>query len=356
MNFDAFISYAHQDKAAADAACAKLEAEGIRCWIAPRDVPPGAQWAEAIVDAIDHCRAMVIIFSSSANSSKQIHREVQRAFEKEIPVIPFRIENVAPEKSLAYYMTSVHWLDALTPPLEEHLQKLSESVRPFAHTKTFSERDNEEWPPRKPRKSRWSVLTVCVLGIVLVGSVAVWLGNTYRTWVPPKETAVEPPPALTTPVQPASSSVGPLSTAEERALKPEGHFKECDRCPEMIVVPAGSFMMGSLKSELGHLDRESPQHQVVFANPFAVGKFPVTFDEWDACVADGGCNGYAPSDQGWGRGHRPVINVSWYDAQAYVTWLSHKTRHAYRLTSEAEREYVTRWNDDPVLVGPIDYP
>src|SRR6202035_1305011 len=149
MSFDAFISYANQDKAVADAACAKIEAEGIRCWIAPRDVPPGAQWAEAIVDAIDRCRAMVVIFSSSANSSKQIHREVQRAFEKEVPVIPFRIENVAPEKSLAYYMGPVHWLDALTPPIEQHLQKLVTSLKPFAHTKTFGERENKERDPQE---------------------------------------------------------------------------------------------------------------------------------------------------------------------------------------------------------------
>jgi hypothetical protein len=128
MAFDVFISYPHQDKTIADAACAKLEADGIRCWIAPRDIPPGAEWAGAIVDAIDQCRAMVLIFSSSANESKQIRREVQQAFDGEKPVVFFRIENVAPEKSLRYYMGSVHWLDALTPPLEQHLQKLAASV------------------------------------------------------------------------------------------------------------------------------------------------------------------------------------------------------------------------------------
>ncbi len=129
MEFDVFISYANQDKVTADAACAQLEADGIRCWIAPRDVPPGAEWAGAIVDAIDQCRAMVLIFSSNANGSKQIRREVQRAFDREVPVLPFRIENIVPEKSLAYYMGPVHWLDALTTPLEHHLQKLAASVQ-----------------------------------------------------------------------------------------------------------------------------------------------------------------------------------------------------------------------------------
>jgi len=128
MGFDVFISYPHEDKATADAACAKLEAAGTRCWIAPRDVTPSADWAASIIEAIDGCRVVVLIFSSRTNKSKQVHREVQRAFEKEKPVVPFRIENMLPEKTLAYYMGSVHWLDALTPPLEQHLQALSETV------------------------------------------------------------------------------------------------------------------------------------------------------------------------------------------------------------------------------------
>jgi hypothetical protein len=138
MNFDVFISYPHQDKATADAACAALEAEGIRCWIAPRDVAAGAEWASSLIEAIDTCRVMVLIFSASANNSKQIRREVQRAFEREVPVVPFRIENVVPEKSLAYYMGPVHWLDALTRPLEQHLRKLVVSVRSLAPPKQSS--------------------------------------------------------------------------------------------------------------------------------------------------------------------------------------------------------------------------
>jgi hypothetical protein len=128
MPFDVFISHSQQDKIAADAACSALEAAGIRCWIAPRDVPAGAQWPAAIIDAIDHCRAMVLIFSSGANQSRQVYREVQRAFDKEVPVVPFRIENVTPEHSLAYYVETVHWLDAVTPPFENHLKELAVSI------------------------------------------------------------------------------------------------------------------------------------------------------------------------------------------------------------------------------------
>jgi formylglycine-generating enzyme required for sulfatase activity len=119
-------------------------------------------------------------------------------------------------------------------------------------------------------------------------------------------------------------------------------FKDCPACPEVVLAPSGSFSMGSPESEPGRTNDEGPQHRVTFAKPFAVGRFAVTFAEWDACVAGGGCGGYKPSDEGWGRADRPVINVNRDDAQAYVKWLSKKTGRHYRLLSEAEREYVTR--------------
>src|SRR5689334_17470846 len=147
----------------------------------------------------------------------------------------------------------------------------------------------------------------------------------------------------------------PLSPTQEKALKPKDTFKECANCPEMMVVPAGSFTMGSPKGEPGRSADEGPQHTVTIARPFAVGRFSVTFEEWDACAADGGCNQmevvaglgkvirpYKPSDEGWGRGRRPVINVSWDDAKAYVAWLSQKTGKPYRLLTGAEYEYATR--------------
>jgi tetratricopeptide (TPR) repeat protein len=128
MAHDVFISYPHEDKTTADAACATLEAAGIRCWIAPRDVEPGAEWAASIIDAINSCRAMLLIFSANANRSRQVHREVEKAFDREVPVIPFRIESVRPEKSLDYYLGAVHWLDALSPPIEAHLHRLREKL------------------------------------------------------------------------------------------------------------------------------------------------------------------------------------------------------------------------------------
>ncbi len=138
------------------------------------------------------------------------------------------------------------------------------------------------------------------------------------------------------------SSAQVLTPERERALKQGDTFKECRQCPEMIVVPPGSFIMGSAENEPGRFNTEGPRHQVTFARQFAVGKFSVTFDEWEACMAARGCNASPPLDQNWGRGRRPVINVSWNDAKDYVTWLSKITGKTYRLLSEAEREYVTR--------------
>ena len=124
--------------------------------------------------------------------------------------------------------------------------------------------------------------------------------------------------------------------------QPGKTLRDCEQCPEMVVVPAGSYMMGSPDGEEGRSIFEGPvQHEVTIATPLAVGKYEVTFAEWDACVAAGGCT-HQPSDEGWGRGKRPVINVSWDDIQQYVKWLSGETGQAYRLLSEAEWEYVAR--------------
>lgn len=137
-----------------------------------------------------------------------------------------------------------------------------------------------------------------------------------------------------------------LAVATASAQAPSGAmptlFKDCASCPEMIEVPAGSFTMGSPDSEPGRYPNEGPQRHVTFAHPFAVGRYSVTFSEWDACVGDGGCGGYRPDDSGWGRDKQPVINVSWEDAMLYVQWLSSRTGKLYRLPSEAEREYVAR--------------
>jgi formylglycine-generating enzyme required for sulfatase activity len=133
------------------------------------------------------------------------------------------------------------------------------------------------------------------------------------------------------------------------AFKPGQVFRDCPDCPEMVAIPPGSFVMGSTEEERRKFNvpalfdkMESPRHAVTITQPYAVGRFSITMEQWDACVADGGCGGYRPDDGGFGRGRRPVINVDWADAQTYVYWLSRKTGLGYRLLSEAEWEYSAR--------------
>ena len=124
--------------------------------------------------------------------------------------------------------------------------------------------------------------------------------------------------------------------------EPGEAFKDCGTCPEMVVVPSGTYFMGLPVIAKKPLRAENPKHWAYIPEPFAVGRFEVTFAEWDACLAGGGCNGYRPFDRGWGRGPRPVVEVSWNDAKAYVAWLKRKTGKPYRLLSETEWEYVAR--------------
>lgn len=137
----------------------------------------------------------------------------------------------------------------------------------------------------------------------------------------------------------AAVSMMPSAVGAADGSNPGSSFTDCPVCPEMVVLPVGEFLMGSDKTESGHLD-EKPQRTVKIAYVLAVSKFELSFDLWDACTADGKCP--KADDGGIGRGSYPVINVSWRDAKDYVVWLSEKTGKTYRLLSEAEYEYAAR--------------
>jgi formylglycine-generating enzyme required for sulfatase activity len=144
---------------------------------------------------------------------------------------------------------------------------------------------------------------------------------------------IAPAPSQT--AAPSSSTPEPTSSPVSAGYHPGDFFRDCKECGEMVVVPAGTFEMGS------GADMEGPIHRVVIAKPFAIGRYEVTFREWDLCVVAGGCK-YSPGDQNWGRDDRPVVNLSWLDAKEFVKWLSEKTGQSYRLPSEAEWEYAAR--------------
>jgi formylglycine-generating enzyme required for sulfatase activity len=164
---------------------------------------------------------------------------------------------------------------------------------------------------------------------------------------PNLETALAELKAMTAAVVTAAlPRLAALSASERVAAAPEiwrvsgtvTEFKDCANCPHMMIVPAGEFTMGSPPAE----QQAEAQHRVTIAAPFAVSKFEITFDDWDACVRDGGCNNIRPNDEGWGRGRHPVIHMSFDLAKNYVTWLSRKTGKTYRLLTEAEWEYAAR--------------
>src|SRR5438132_3774207 len=129
MPHDVFISHSSQDKPVADAVCAALENASIRCWIAPRDVQPGRSFAGEITRAIQRSKVMVLIFSAYSNTSEQVLREVQLAANSHLHIVQFRIADVLPNDDLEYYLSAPHWLDAFSPPLESHLDRLQTSIK-----------------------------------------------------------------------------------------------------------------------------------------------------------------------------------------------------------------------------------
>lgn len=158
-----FISYSSKEKTIADAICGALERERIRCWIAPRDIRPGKEYAESIIEAISGCRMMVVILSAASNASPHVLREVERAVSKGVPIVPFRVEDIRPSKSLEFFLSAPHWLDAFTQPLEGHIEKLAAVVHAILENNANAADSSS-------------------LGMVLPGYRRRWLRRSHLKW------------------------------------------------------------------------------------------------------------------------------------------------------------------------------
>ena len=211
MAHDVFVSYSNKDKPVADAIVAVLENKGIRCWVAPRDITPGSSWGQAIINAIESSRFMVIILSGNSNRSKQVVREVERAVANDVIIIPFRIENIDPTGAMAYFLSTEHWLDAITPPLERHIEKLQTTLQHFiSGGDETALRGNLSPPIAQPAAPvlRWGTKNILfvLFAIVILAVVAVFVIPRLRAETP------QDMPIDTTPPIPSTSTLTPTST------------------------------------------------------------------------------------------------------------------------------------------------
>jgi formylglycine-generating enzyme required for sulfatase activity len=426
MSAPVFITHSSRDYKKSRAIVDILEKNDIGCWISERDISAGDNYGDAIVDAIENAKVMVLVFSANANDSDEVKKEIALASQRKLTVVPVRIEDATPSKAFRYELITRNWIDAFSDwnVAMETLTRRVSAIVSGGLPSTLTQTDDVQ--RRKPSPGLSPVMiAAAIAGVLIVGG-----GAAYGLWprpaphvvvaqnddpppvknvtpspqppapqpvvpVPVKPAAVivpvpvqtgggapapinivqaarpeTPPPvakkavvAALTPVVPADKiapppappkpepkpehkSIPPAMAAKpppyDAATKGGQIFQECKNCPQMVVVPRGAATLGSPPGEPGRQSNELTPHGVTIGAPLAIGRYAVTFDEWDACVADGGCNGYKPDDNGFGRGKRPVIFVSWNDANAYVKWLKNKTGAPYRLLSESEWEYAAR--------------
>ena len=387
-----FISYSRRDSSDfAEELVAGLELAGFAPFLDRHDIAAGEKWENRLGGLIDQADTVVFVVSPEAVKSERCAWEVERTLEKSKRLLPVVFKSVLeadiPEGLRERQFVRFDTGPGITRPLGELAQALRQDIdwiREHSRIGELAQRWDVRGRPEslllrgddvaavqawvERRKADAPGITDLMLGFIAASKAA---EKSYATKSQAARRRIRLAQGLAAICAAAVAtgviawwnqdrlrervyaiaSATALKTAQERALKPKDSFKECTHCPVMIVVPAGSFMMGSPAAQ--GQDNEHPQHNVTIANPFAVSNFELTFDQWDACVAHGDCTPHV-SDSGFGRGLRPAINVSLDDAQRYVAWLSRITDKKYRLLSEAEYEYAARagtqtvypWGDD----------
>jgi hypothetical protein len=266
---DVFISYASEDKLTADAICAELERQAIRCWIAPRDVLAGEEWPAAVVQAIGDSRLLVLVFSRFANESGHVRREVARAADHELPILPFRIENVPPDKSLELFISTPHWLDALTPPMAAHIARLATNVQALM--------------ARRARPALAAAIGGLAGGAAIVGEAAAETlpDKPAATVVEPPQTPSRPPPLAPPPgmtdaqAKPPGGDgvVDPNLWNKAAAGGGEGLGKVLKQFVAIILVGLAGFGVFDMfnKVSTGHAQAAAPELAIVIGLLFIAG-------------------------------------------------------------------------------------
>jgi hypothetical protein len=217
MAHDVFVSHSVKDKAIAEGIVARLEADSVTCWIAPRDVVPGADWGESIIDAIESSRIMILIFSRNADASPQIKREVERAVNKGVYIIPFRVDEIPPSKSLEYFISTSQWMDAFSPPLERHFDNLAKTVKavlkrsplPGADMPTQPEKPSIPKPPIHASRPKSILVAITIAALVIVAGAGWYLVQKKKG---PLEKSAVTPIGTSTPVPITPAEVTPVLT------------------------------------------------------------------------------------------------------------------------------------------------
>ena len=228
MSFDIFVSYSSKDKVVTDALVSALENSGLRCWVAPRDIKPGADWGDSIIEAINRCKIVLLIFSGNSNQSKHVRDEIYYALSEEKIILPFRIENLDPTGAMRLHLSSLHWLDAYQPSWQAHIDRLINSASDSLGYAPTPPVQREEplataaapviTPVKKDSKKvpwLWIVLAVVVTAGLSIGGM-LWLGERKgQEGVQPAVMSASPPPSADAPTEVA---VQPTSTAPEEAV------------------------------------------------------------------------------------------------------------------------------------------
>ena len=259
MAHDVFVSYSVKDKSVADAIVARLEAESVRCWVAPRDVVPGADWGESIIDAIESSRIMVLVFSSSANASPQIKREVERAVDKGVYIIPFRVDNIEPTRALEYFISTAQWMDAFPPPLEKHFDSLAKTAKAIlAGSPPLPRPAPAPSPPPAPaRSARWVLIAAALL---LVG-LAVWFVVSHR---PVSRVSSDETPTPTATLAEQTASVSDTREQDARAAKEAQERAEREAALKAQLAESQE-QVARMKEEA---ERQTPETSAPSAGPW----------------------------------------------------------------------------------------